>query len=137
MHDGYLIKKQTKHQVKVVEPSWVLYQHSWNLKLELFYLVRASGLIINNHCSTHSSSNCSFTLNHLFILNIFLMVTAVLCLMSIPAHEASRLFHVGEQKTMNKNHLLESLLKAQVPSSTISQKAFTGHNVSPLLCPLL
>ena len=137
MHDGYLIKKQTKHQVKVVEPSWVLYQHSWNLKLELFYLVRASGLIINNHCSTHSSSNCSFTLNHLFILNIFLMVTAVLCLMSIPAREASRLFHVGEQKTMNKNHLLESLLKAQVPSSTISQKAFTGHNVSPLLCPLL
>ena len=137
MHDGYLIKKQTKHQVKVVEPSWVLYQHSWNLKLELFYLVRASGLIINNHCSTHSSSNCSFTLNHLFILNIFLMVTAVLCLMSIPAREASRLFHVGEQKTMNKNHLLESLLKAQVTSSTISQKAFTGHNVSPLLCPLL
>lgn len=110
------------------------------MELEVGALLLGScfgSLYNNNHCSTHSSSNCSFTLNHLFILNMFLIATAVLCLMSIPAHEAGRLFHVGEQKTMNKNHLLESLLKAQVPSSTICQKALTGHNVSPLLRPLL
>ena len=117
-----LVKKKTKYYVKVVEPSWVFLSTFMELEVGALLLGSCFGsLYNNNHCSTHSSSNCSFTLNHLFI----------------PAREASRLFGVGEQKTMNKNHLLESLLKAQVPSSTISQKAFTGHNVSPLLRPLL
>lgn len=66
---------------------------------------------------------------------MLLVVMIVISLMSIPAHEASRIFH-GEQKMMKQNQLLVSL-RGQVPSPTTIQKAFAGHNVSPLLRRLL
>ena len=100
-------------------------------------MVRASGLIINNHCSTHSSSNCSFTLNHLFILNIFLMVTAVLCLMSIPAHEASRLFHVGEQKPMKKKPFVRVTTESSGSFINNQPKGLYRSQCFALLRPLL
>ena len=117
-----LVKKKTKYYVKVVEPSWVFYQHSWNLKLELFYLVHASGLFIITTIAPH------------ILHQIFHLHWTISSFLHVRLADSS----VWEnKKPMNKNHLLESLLKAQVPSSTISQKAFTGHNVSPLLRPLL
>ena len=117
-----LVKKKTKYYVKVVEPSWVFYQHSWNLKLELFYLVHASGLFIITTIAPHILHQ---------IVHLHWTISSFL-------HVRLADSSVWEnKKPMNKNHLLESLLKAQVPSSTISQKAFTGHNVSPLLRPLL
>ena len=118
----YFVKKKTKYYVKVVEPSWVFYQHSWNLKLELFYLVHASGLFIITTIAPHILHQ---------IVHLHWTISSFL-------HVRLADSSVWEnKKPMNKNHLLESLLKAQVPSSTISQKAFTGHNVSPLLRPLL
>lgn len=67
---------------------------------------------------------------------MLLVVMIVISLMgSIPAHEASRIFH-GEQKMMKQNQLLVSL-HGQVPSSTTIQKSSAGHNVSPLLRRLL
>lgn len=66
---------------------------------------------------------------------MLLVAMIVISLMSIPAHEASRIFH-GEQKMMKQNQLLVSL-HGQVPSPTTIQKAFAGHNVSPLLRRLL
>lgn len=66
---------------------------------------------------------------------MLLVVMIVISLMSIPAHEASRIFH-GEQKMMKQNELLVSL-HGQVPSPATIQKAFAGHNVSPLLRRLL
>jgi len=58
---------------------------------------------------------------------MLLTFTAVLFLMSMPTHEASRFFQREDQNMMNKNHLL-----GQVPPSSISQKTFAGHNFSPL-----
>uniref|UniRef100_A0A2N9F6K3 Uncharacterized protein n=1 Tax=Fagus sylvatica TaxID=28930 RepID=A0A2N9F6K3_FAGSY len=62
---------------------------------------------------------------------MLLIVTMVLFLMSMPAHEASRFFHGEVQNMSNEKHLLESL-QGQVPPSPISQKAYAGHNISPL-----
>ena len=71
--------------------------------------------------------------NKIRLLDMLLIFTAVLFLMSMPTHEASRFFQREDQNMMNKNHLLESPLKAgQIPPSSISQKTFAGHNVSPL-----
>jgi len=64
---------------------------------------------------------------------MLLIVTAMLYLMSMPAHDASRFFHREEQNMMNKKHLME-LLKGQLPPSSIRQKTLASHNFSPLLC---
>ena len=63
---------------------------------------------------------------------MLLIVTAVLFLMSMPAHEASRFLHREEKNMMNKKHLLE-LLQGQVPQSSISQShclSFTTPSLS-------
>ena len=62
---------------------------------------------------------------------MLLIVTAVLFLMSMPAHEASRFIHREEKNIMNKKHLLE-LLQGQVPQSSINQKTTASHTVSLL-----
>ena len=66
---------------------------------------------------------------------MLLIVMIVISLMSIPAQEACIIFH-GEQKMMKQNQLYDSL-HDRVLSSTAIQKAFAGHNVSPLLRRLL
>ena len=69
------------------------------------------------------------------------VVITMLFLMSMHANEARRIL-LGEQELMNKNFLLESP-KGRVlpfasnpdyykPASTISQRAFKGHNVASL-----
>ena len=82
-----------------------------------------------------SSSNCpqlsSYLQNKIRLLDMLLIFTAVLFLISMPTHEASRFFQREDQNMINKNHLLESSLKAgQVPPSSISQKTFAGHCLS-------
>lgn len=70
---------------------------------------------------------------------MLLTVTIVLFLISTHAHASSSIIiHGEEQNAMNKNHLLESLQREGSPSpSTINQKVFVGHNVSPLVRRLL
>lgn len=94
--------------------------------------------IITMTSSTHSSSNCSFTFKHLCTLNMVLIVivTAVLFLMIMPGHEATRILK-QEQVLMNTNQFFESVMQVPSASSTIGQKDFAGHNVSPLLPRLL
>ena len=80
-----------------------------------------------------------------------LLVAAELFLMStMPAHEGTRILHIKEQNLMSHNQFLGSkqgqvspsvpnkITSADIPSSTISQKAFENdHNRSPLLHRLL
>lgn len=68
---------------------------------------------------------------------LIVIVTAVLFLMIMPEHEATRILK-QEQVLMNTNQFFKSVMQDPPPaSSTISQKAFAGHNVSPLLPRLL
>ena len=69
------------------------------------------------------------------------VVITMLFLMSMHANEARRIL-LGEQELMNKNFLLESPQGHVLPfasnpdyykpASTISQRAFEGHNVASL-----
>ena len=69
---------------------------------------------------------------------LLIIITALLFPLSSHAHEASsRILHAEEQNTMNKNHLLGSLQQHEVPPLTITQKAFDGRNLSPLIRRLL
>jgi len=69
---------------------------------------------------------------------LLIIITALLFPLSSHAHEAnSRILHAAEQNTMNKNHLLGSLQQHKVPPLTITQKAFDGRNLFPLVRRLL
>lgn len=112
------------------------------LGVQVFHLVGSpsgSLYIITMTSSPHSSSNCSFTFKHLCTLNMVLIVivTAVLFLMIMPEHEATRILK-QEQVLMNTNQFFKSKMQVPLPaSSTTGQKAFADHNVSPLLPRLL
>jgi hypothetical protein len=71
------------------------------------------------------------------LLNVLLVLTAVLFLMSMPAYNARRILHGEEQKLMNKSLLLGSLQRGYVPpfvpnpgthipASTINSRALMG-----------
>ena len=112
------------------------------LRVQVFHLVGSpsgSLYIITMTSSPHSSSNCSFTFKHLCTLNMVLIVivTAVIFLMIMPEHEATRILK-QEQVLMNTNQFFKSKMQVPLPaSSTTGQKAFADHNVSPLLPRLL
>lgn len=86
---------------------------------------------VHHNCSELTTPSISYIEKNIMLL----VVMIVISLMSIPAHEASRIFH-GEQKMMKQNQLFDSL-HDQVPSSTTIKKAFAGHNFSPLRRRLL
>lgn len=73
-----------------------------------------------------------------FYPKMLLIIITTVFLLSTHAHEASsRILHAEEQNTMNKNHLLGSLQQHEVHPLTITQKAFDGRNLSPLIRRLL
>lgn len=83
-----------------------------------------------------------FTQKKMRLLNVLPVVITMLFLMGMHEIEAGRILHGGQQELMNKNLLLGSP-RGQVlpfapnpnpykPSSTISQRAFVGHNLDSL-----